>query len=57
MLPGVEPDPTSYLQKLSSFCSPFVPAIKWDNNDTNYEILSRLNELIYSVQTTWHMDK
>jgi hypothetical protein len=28
MLPGVEPDPISYLQKLSSFCSPFVPAIK-----------------------------
>jgi hypothetical protein len=28
MLPGVQHDPTSYLQKLSSFCSPFVPAIK-----------------------------
>ena len=51
MLPGVEPDPISYLQKLSSFCSPFVPAIKWDNNNTNYEILSRWKELTYSVQT------
>lgn len=31
ILPGVEPDPISYLQKLFSFCSPSMLAIKRDN--------------------------